>query len=107
MGSRLAPSQPGATSNEQLAWEPAHEGNPGTLWGYDRERRLVGQVAYFDVVAGDAPGWVGYRHGRRVTGRCRSAELACHLVVLRPAPASKTLRDKRDESTAGPTQPIH
>jgi hypothetical protein len=62
--------------SESLRWEPAHEGNVGTLWAFDHERRLVGQVAFYDVVAGRGPGWVGYRRGIRVTGRCTSAELA-------------------------------
>jgi hypothetical protein len=68
-----------------LDWQPAHEGNPGTLWAYDEQRRLVGQVAFYDIVAGRGPGWVGYRSGHRVTGRCVSAEVAQRLVGERSA----------------------
>ncbi|MCU1356371.1 MAG: hypothetical protein JWM89_1789 [Acidimicrobiales bacterium] len=64
-------------------WEPAPEGNEGTWWGYTCERHLVGQVAFYDLVAGVGPGWVGYRLGERVTGRCESAELAMRLVERR------------------------
>jgi hypothetical protein len=42
-------------------------------WG----RQLVGQVAFYDVVDGTGPGWVGYVHGNRVTGRCSSSQEAC------------------------------
>jgi hypothetical protein len=37
------------------------------------------------VVAGGAPGWVGYVRGHRVTGRCITAELAERLVAERAA----------------------
>ena len=68
-----------------LSWDPAHDGSPHML-GYDGQR-LVAQVAFYDVVAGRGPGWVGYVRGNRVTGRCLSSELAMHLVDHRSADA--------------------
>ena len=67
-------------SMERLRWTPAHEGNEGTLWAYDQAGRLVAQVAHYDVVAGRGPGWVGYRRGIRVTGRCTNAATAQRAV---------------------------
>ncbi len=64
----------------QLRWAQAHEGNEGTLWAYDAAGCLIGQVAHYDVVAGRGPGWVGYRHGQRVTGRCTTPEVAQRCV---------------------------
>lgn len=61
---------------ETLAWEPAHEGNEGTLWGFDERRRLIAQIAFYDVVGGRGPGWVGYVRGERVSGRCQGPEVA-------------------------------
>jgi hypothetical protein len=66
-----------------LTWTPAHDGNEGTVWAYDAQHRLVGQVAFYDVVAGRGPGWVGYVRGHRVTGRCVTAQLAQELVAER------------------------
>jgi hypothetical protein len=45
-----------------------------------RGRQLVGQVAFYDVVDGTGPGWVGYVHGHRVTGRCNGPQEACRGV---------------------------
>jgi hypothetical protein len=42
-----------------------------------RGRQLVGQVAFYDVVDGTGPGWVGYVNGNRVTGRCSRSQEAC------------------------------
>ena len=52
---------------------------------------MVAQVAYYDVVAGKGPGWVGYGFGERVTGRCTSDKVARRLVeerVHEPAEAA-------------------
>lgn len=65
-----------------ITWQAAHDRSP-VSHGFDLEHRLVGQVAFYDVVAGGGPGWVGYVHGQRVTGRCVTAELAQRLVAER------------------------
>lgn len=57
-----------------LTWHDAHDGSPAQT-GY-RGDRLVAQVAFYDVVAGRGPGWVGYVRGERVTGRCRTDAIA-------------------------------
>ena len=61
-----------------LDWSGAHDGSP-VHHGYDGAY-LVAQVAFYDHVAGGAPGWVGYVIGHRITGRCQTAELAMRLV---------------------------
>lgn len=57
-----------------LDWHDAHDGSPAQT-GY-LDGRLVAQVAYYDVVGGAGPGWVGYLRGERVTGRCIGAPVA-------------------------------
>lgn len=54
-----------------LHWHDAHDGSP-VMTGYRPDGTLWGQVAFYDVVDGAGPGWVGYVHGRRVTGCCSS-----------------------------------
>lgn len=57
-----------------MIWHDAHDGSPAQF-GYDGEF-LVAQVAFYDVVGGGGPGWVGYLHRERVTGRCRDSAAA-------------------------------
>jgi hypothetical protein len=71
----------------RLRWVGSHDGSPNVL-GYDLTNRLIGQVAWYDIVAGRGPGWVGYVHGNRVTGRCQTVELAQILVAERAPSAS-------------------
>lgn len=61
-----------------MRWRDAHDGSPAQT-GYDGET-LVAQVAYYDVVGGGGPGWVGYLHGERVTGRCPT-DAGCRALV--------------------------
>ncbi len=61
-----------------LIWHDAHDGSPAQT-GYV-DGRLVAQVAFYDVVGGSGPGWVGYVHGERVTGRCVDAAVARRAV---------------------------
>ena len=64
-----------------IAWHDAHDGSPAQT-GYDGDR-LVAQVAFYDVVGGLGPGWVGYVHGERVTGRCADSATARAAVEAR------------------------
>lgn len=64
-----------------LTWHDAHDGSPAQL-GY-RGEFLVAQVAFYDVVGGGGPGWVGYANRERVTGRCSDSETARRLVEER------------------------
>lgn len=68
-----------------LRWDDAHDGAPSAT-AYDEDRYLVGQVAFYDVVNGKGPGWLGYVRGERATGRCSRSALAKRLVEQR-APA--------------------
>lgn len=63
-----------------MRWQPAHDGSPH-LAGYDGDR-LVGQVAHYDDVGGQGPGWVGFVHGHRVTGHCQTPVTARLLVEV-------------------------
>ncbi len=62
----------------EFRWDDAHDGSPHQL-AY-RRQHLVGQVAYYDVVNGGGPGWVGFLRGVRVTGRCLAPEVARRAV---------------------------
>lgn len=80
----------------RLTWDRPHEGTTPALMGFDGAF-LVGQVAYYDIVAGRCPGWVGYVCGTRVTGRCTTAEVAQRAVEdrfgdLMPRPRSRPRR---------------
>jgi hypothetical protein len=57
--------------------------------------QLVGQVAFYDVVDGTGPGWVGYVHGHRVTGRCIGPEEACVGVEAAAAAQASSGRSER------------
>jgi hypothetical protein len=65
-----------------LRWDRSHEGTTPALLGYDGQY-LVAQVARYDMVAGQGPGWVGYVRGIRVTGRCTTADVAQRAVEAR------------------------
>lgn len=67
----------------ELRWEGSHDGTP-RRFGYDGDF-LVGAAAYYDVVGGGDPGWVGFVNWERVTGRCTSDLLAMQLVDERAA----------------------
>jgi hypothetical protein len=60
-----------------------------------RGRQLVGQVAFYDVVDGAGPGWVGYVHGNRVTGRCSGPEEARSGVEAAAAAQASSGRSER------------
>jgi hypothetical protein len=64
-----------------MEWLDAHDGSPAQT-GYV-DGRLVAQVAYYDIVAGRGPGWVGYVRGERVTGRCTDSATARLVVEAR------------------------
>jgi hypothetical protein len=57
-----------------IRWNDSHDGSPNLL-GFDGQI-LAGQVARYDSVDGNGPGWVGYVHGHRVTGPCLDANTA-------------------------------
>jgi len=57
-----------------MRWSNSHDGSPNRT-AY-RGPYLFGQVARYDDVGGQGPGWVGYVHGYPVTGRCSSVEEA-------------------------------
>lgn len=57
-----------------LRWLDAHDGSPA-MTCLDGDR-LVGQVAFYDMAAGEGPGWRGYVLGMPVGGRCSTAEEA-------------------------------
>lgn len=58
-----------------LTWHDAHDGSPSQT-GFREGGFLVAQVAFYDVVGGGGPGWVGYLQGVRVTGRCADSAAA-------------------------------
>lgn len=64
----------GTVRGVELTWHDAHDGSPSQT-GF-RGVRLVAQVAFYDVVGGGGPGWVGYVNGERVTGRCADSATA-------------------------------
>jgi len=61
-----------------MRWSTSHDGSPN-MTAYHGPY-LYGQVARYDDVGGQGPGWVGYVHGQRVTGRCQSALDAQRIV---------------------------
>jgi hypothetical protein len=63
-----------------LRWHQAHDGSPA-FTAMDNGQYLVGQVARYDSVDGNGPGWLGFVRGHRVTERaCATAEHAQRAV---------------------------